>query len=56
MICTVMDDHDQGAYPGEVGSPGEHDQADGGVVVEEHLPEIFPLHIKELTEGQGPVE
>ena len=51
-----MDDHDQGAYSGEVGCPGEHDQADGGVVVEEHLPEIFPLHIKELTEGQRPVE
>ena len=51
-----MDDHHQGAYPGEVGCPGEHHQEDGSVVVDEHLPEVFPLDIKELTDGQGPLE
>ena len=51
-----MDDHHQGSYPGEVGCPGEHDQADGGVVMDKHLPEILPLDIKELADGQGPVE
>ena len=56
VISTVVDDHHQGSYPGEVGSPGEHDQADGGVVMDEHLPEILPLDIKELADGQGPVE
>ena len=37
-------------------SPGEHHQQDGGVVVDEHLPEIFSLHIEELAEGERPVE
>ena len=45
-----MEDHHQGAYPGEVGCPGEHDQGDGGDVVDQHLPKVFPLHIKELAD------
>ena len=36
--------------------PGEHHEEDGGVVVDEHLPEVLPLHVEELTEGERPVE
>ena len=36
-------------YPGEVGGPGEGDEENCGVVVYEHLPEVLPLHIKELA-------
>ena len=51
-----MDNEDEGAHPDKVGGPGEHDQGDGGLVVDEHLPEVFPLDVKELAEGEGPVE
>ena len=51
-----MDYEDQGPDPHKVGGPAEHDERDGGLVVDEHLPEVLPLHIKELAEGQGPVE
>ena len=36
-------------YPGEMGSPGECDEENCGVVVNEHLPEVLPLHVKELA-------
>ena len=51
-----MDDHDQGAHPEEVGRPGEHDQGNGGLVVDKHLPKVLSLNIKELTETQRPVK
>ena len=51
-----MDDEDECSHPDEVRGPGEHDEGDGGLVVDEHLPEVLPLDIEELTEGQGPVE
>ena len=34
---------------GEVASPGEGDEEYCGVVVYEHLPEVLPLHVKELA-------
>lgn len=55
-VAAVVHDHDEGPHPHEVGRPGEHDEGDGGLVVDEHLPEVFPLHIEELAEAQGPVE
>ena len=55
-VAAVVHDHHEGPHPHEVGRPGEHDQGDGGLVVDEHLPEVFPLHIEELAEAQGPVE
>ena len=39
-----------------MGGPGEHHQGNGGVVVDEHTPEVLSLDIKELTDRQGPVE
>ena len=36
-------------YPGEMGGPGECDEENCGVVVNEHLPEVLPLHVKELA-------
>ena len=37
-------------------SPAEHYQSNGGLVVDEHLPEVLPLDIKELAEAERPVE
>ena len=45
-----------GKLPGEVSGPGEHHEEDGGVVMDEHLPEVLPLHVEELADGEGPVE
>ena len=55
-IPTVVDDEDEGSDPDKVSGPAEPYQRDGGLVVDEHLPEIFPLHVEELTEGERPVE
>ena len=55
-VTAVVDDHDECPHPDEVSRPGEHDEGDGGHVVEEHLPEVLPLNVKELAEAQGPVE
>ena len=55
-VRHVVEDHDKGPDPGEVAAPGEHHQQDGRVMMEEHLPEVLPLHVKELTDGEGPVE
>ena len=45
-----MDGQDQSSNPGEVAGPGEAHERDGGDVVDEHLPEIFPLHVVELKQ------
>ena len=37
-------------HPGEVCSPGKGNEGNSGVVVDEHLPEVFPLHIEKLAE------
>ena len=50
VVSAVMDEHHQGSYSGEVGWPGEHHESNGGVVMYEHLPEVFPLNIKELAD------
>ena len=50
VVRTVVDNQHQGSYPGEVCCPGEHHEKDGSVMVDEHLPEVFPLDIKELAD------
>ena len=50
-----MENHDKGSYPSKVTCPREHHQEDGGIVMNHHLHEVFPLYIKELTDGQRPV-
>ena len=55
-VGHVVEDHHQGADPSEVVCPGEHHQQDGGIVVDHHLQEVLPPHIKELWDGEGPVE
>ena len=51
VVRAVVDDEDEAADPVGVGRPGKHEERDGGVVVDEHLPEVLPLHVKELTEN-----
>ena len=51
-VGHVVEEHDEGPDPGEVAAPGEHHQQDGGVVVDHHLKEVLPPHVKELTDGQ----
>ena len=55
-VTTVVDDEDEGSNPDKVRRPAEPNESDGGLVVDEHLPEIFSLHIEELAEGKRPVE
>jgi len=53
--AVVHQDH-KGANPGEMGGPGEGDEENCGVVMNEHLPEVLPLHVKELADREGPIE
>ena len=56
MISKVVDEDDEGADPVHLSGPAESEQGEGGEVVDEHLGEVFPLHIRELCEEEGPVE
>ena len=47
-VSTVMDSQDQGSDSGQVAGPGEGHERDGGHVMDEHLPEVFPLHVEKL--------
>ena len=49
-VSTVMDGQDQSSNSGEVAGPGEAHERDGRHVVDEHLPEILPLHVVELKQ------
>ena len=49
-VCTVMDGQHQSSDSGEVAGPGEAHERDGCHVVDEHLPEILPLHVVELKQ------
>ncbi len=42
--------------PEKIAGPGEGEKGDGGDVMNEHLHKVFPLHVKELGDGEGPVE
>ena len=42
--------------PGEIAGPWEGEEGDGGDVVDEHLCEVLPLHVRPLGDGEGPVE
>ena len=37
-----------GPPPEEVAGPGEGHESDGGHVMDEHLPEVLPLHVEKL--------
>lgn len=56
MISEVVDEDDEGANPVHLRGPAEGEEGEGGEVVDEHLSEVFPLHIGELCEKEGPVE
>jgi hypothetical protein len=49
-VCAVVNGQDQSSNPGEVAGPGESHQGDGGNVMYEHLPKIFPLHVVKLKQ------
>jgi len=49
-----MDDEDERSDPLKVAGPGESHERDGGQVVDEHLPEVLPLHVEELSDHQRP--
>ena len=51
-----MDEDDEGANPVHLSGPAEGEESQGGQVVDEHLGEVFPLHVRELREEEGPVE
>ena len=69
-ISAVVDDEDESSYSDEMSCPAEHNEGDGGLVVDEHLPEVLDahqvqcqllvsylsLHVKELSKEKGPVE
>ena len=42
--------------PDKVSCPTKHNESYGGLVMDEHLPEVLPLDIKELAEAEWPVE
>ena len=47
-VSTIMDSQNQGPDPGQVAGPGEGHESDGGHVMDEHLPEVLPLHVEKL--------
>lgn len=51
-----MDENDEGANPEHLGGPAEREEGEGGQVVDEHLHEVFPLHIRKLGKEERPVE
>ena len=51
-----MDEDDEGANPVHLCGPAESEESQGGQVMDEHLSEIFSLHIRELCEEERPVE
>ena len=50
VVGAVVHDQHQRPDPVRVGRPAEHHQRDRCVVVDEHLPEILPTHVKKLAE------
>ena len=49
-VGTIMDAQNEGPDPGQVAGPGQGHESDGGHVMDEHLPEVFPLHVEKLKE------
>ncbi len=54
-VGYVVNDEDERADPGEVAGPGEAHEGNGGQVMNEHLPEVLPLHVEKLGDHQRPV-
>ena len=55
-ISDVVNDEHKGPDSGEVARPAESHERDGGHVMDEHLPEVLPLHVEELRNAERPVE
>ena len=51
-----MHNQHQAAHPENVDHPREAHQHDGGDVMDEHLPKVFPFHVEKLRHAQGPVK
>ena len=47
-VGTIVDAQNEGSDPGQVAGPGQGHESDGGHVMDEHLPEVFPLHVEKL--------
>ena len=56
VVGQVVDHEDEGAHPMHLIAPAECEKSEGGNVVDEHLPEVFSLHVGELGDQEGPVE
>ena len=51
-----MDHENKGAHAMHLVAPAESEKGKGGEMVDEHLPEVFPLHVGELGDKEGPVK
>ena len=56
MVGEVMDHENKGAHAMHLVAPAESEKGKGGEMVDEHLPEVFPLHVGELGDQEGPVK
>ena len=56
VVGQVVHHEDKGAHPVHLVAPTESEKSKGGNVVDEHLPKVFPLHISELGDQEGPVK
>ena len=56
MVGEVMDHENKGAHAMHLVAPAESEKGKGGEMVDEHLPEVFPLHVGELGDKEGPVK
>ena len=50
VVGEVMDHENKGAHAMHLVAPAESEKGKGGEMVDEHLPEVFPLHIEKLAE------
>jgi len=55
-IREVVYKKDQSSTPGEIAGPRERQESYGGQVVDEHFYKVFSSDVKELGEGERPVE
>ena len=51
-----MDQDDEGANSVHLCGPAESEESKSGEMMDEHLSEVFPLHIRELCKEERPVE
>ena len=56
VVGKVVDHKNKGAHPMHLVAPAEGEKSQGGNVMDEHLPKVFSLHVRELGEQHGPVK